>query len=258
MDARKLLAFLAIKYDGEYNRMVQAIKDKEHINEEELNRLLATNTASYITIIDKDYPEFFRNINRPPLVLFYYGDWKITVNFNQCVAIVGSRHPDEYGLNITKTITTELVNNGITVVSGLAQGIDRQAHEAAIKNNGKTIAVLGSGIDNPYPKSNLDIYEIMKKDHLIVSEYPGKINPDATHFPMRNRLVAALARATLVTQAHERSGTLITVSYALTMGRDIYCVPYLAGHSSSCNRLIKEGAYLVESAKDVLDLLRLA
>ncbi|MCH4202370.1 MAG: DNA-processing protein DprA [Bacilli bacterium] len=258
MDARKLLAFLAIKYDGEYNRMVQAIKDKEHINEEELNRLLATNTASYITIIDKDYPEFFRNINRPPLVLFYYGDWKITANFNQCVAIVGSRHPDEYGLSITKTITTELVNNGITVVSGLAQGIDRQAHEAAIKNNGKTIAVLGSGIDNPYPKSNLDIYEIMKKDHLIVSEYPGKINPDATHFPMRNRLVAALARATLVTQAHERSGTLITVSYALTMGRDIYCVPYLAGHSSSCNRLIKEGAYLVESAKDVLDLLRLA
>lgn len=256
IEARNLLAYLAIIHQGDYDRMIAAIKAKEHVDSEAMNQAVKSLKCSFVTILDENYPVFFRNIQRPPLVLFYYGKWELTSDYKKNIAVIGTRHPDEYGLNHTRSIVHDLAKNGLTIVSGLAQGIDRAAHEAAIAGGGKTIAILGSGIDNPYPKANKELYETIKRDHLIISEYPGDVAPEAGHFPLRNRLVAALSRAVFVSEAHARSGTMITVGHALLIGRDIYCLPYPAGAGSSCNRLIKDGAYLVETASDIIDLFQ--
>jgi DNA processing protein len=138
-------------------------------------------------------------------------------------------------------------------VSGLARGIDTMAHQTTVNFHGKTIAVLGSGIDRCYPDENQAIYEIMKKEHLVVSEYPNQTEPHKDHFPWRNRIIAGLAQALFVAEAKKRSGTLITVGYALYLGKDVYVLPHLATTDNSTNRLIKDGAILVESAHDILE-----
>ena len=167
--------------------------------------------------------------------------------------MVGSRKHSDYGEKMTTDIGGDLAKRGYVIVSGLARGIDSIAHKAAIDSGGSTIAILGSGIDVCYPPENQDLYDEIKNNHLLISEYPNDVQPDSYRFPIRNRLIAGLSKTLVVTEASYCSGTLITAMLALQGNTDVMCVPYEAGRQSECNRLISHGAYLVESADDVIE-----
>ena len=168
-------------------------------------------------------------------------------------SVIGKRVPSEYGSNITDKIVCDLVKNEYTIVSGMALGIDTLAHRSALKNKGKTVAVLGSGINYCYPKRNQDLYAQLKSNHLIISEKPGDYVPQAKDFPSRNRLIAGLSESVVVTEAEKRSGTMITVGYALDRGKDIYCIPSRIGDPMGCNLLIQQGAKLVLTVNDIIE-----
>ena len=143
-----------------------------------------------------------------------------------------------------------------TVVSGLAIGTDTLVHQTTIDVGGKTIAVLGSGIDYCYPVRNKELYEEIKRNHLVISEYPGDLMPSEISFPRRNRIIAMISKGLIVTEAYARSGTLTTVMFALQYSKTVMCVPYRAGLGSECNRLISEGAFLVEDGKTAIEILK--
>ena len=147
MKGRDIIIFLAIKYEGDWNRIYQAIKEKEHVQEEEVHHALARVRSHVLTIIDDDYPESLKKIYKPPFVLFYYGNVQLLHMGSRSLAMIGSRKASPYGLKMTQQITQALIEEGIIVVSGLARGIDTMAHQATLDAHGKTIAVLGSGID---------------------------------------------------------------------------------------------------------------
>ena len=151
------------------------------------------------------------------------------------------------------SIARDLAKNGYVIVSGLAKGIDSIAHKGAIEGGGKTVAILGSGIDYCYPSENKELYDEIKSSHLLISEYPNKSMPTPEQFPWRNRIIAGLSNTIVVAEAGIHSGTYITVADGLMNGRNICCVPHMANLNSGCNKLIKEGAALVENAKDVID-----
>lgn len=249
---RDIIIHLAIKYQGDWNRIYEAIKVKESVDKDDIVDSLATLTSGVITIIDDDYPESLKRIYKPPFVLFYHGDKALLDYRNHRLAVIGSRNPSQYGISMTRTIVNDLVASDILIVSGLARGIDHLAHRCALEQSGKTIAVLGSGIDRYYPEETRDTYEAMKHGQLIVSEYPSSLKPNKDNFPWRNRIIAGLADAVFVSEARKRSGTLITVGYALYLGKDVYVLPHPANTDNSCNKLIKDGATLVESASDIL------
>ena len=253
LKGRDIIIFLAMKYEGDWNRIYQAIKEKEHVESEEVQQTLLTLRCQVITIIDDDYPESLKKIYKPPFVLFYYGQLDLLHLPSRSLAVIGSRKASSYGLEMTKTITRLLLEESVVIVSGLARGIDTMAHQTTLDFHGKTIGVLGSGIDRCYPDENKALYEAMKQDHLLLSEYPNDTEPHKDHFPWRNRIIAGLANALFVAEAKKRSGTLITVGYALYLGKDVYVLPHLANTDNSTNRLIKDGAILVESAQDILE-----
>ncbi len=252
MTGRDILIYLAIKYEGNWDNIYGAIKRKEPIDDTSFNDLLATLKANTITIIDKNYPDHLKQAHKPPFVLFYYGDLSLLEHPQETIAFIGSRKASEYGKKMTRVIVADLAKK-MVIVSGMARGIDAVAHETAINSKGKTIAVLGSGIDYCYPRENFDLYNNIKENHLLISEYPNKVAPDHSQFPLRNRIIAMLSKSVVVGEADIKSGTLITVSYALSQGRDVCCVPYPADISSACNSLIKQGAKLVENANDVYE-----
>ena len=253
---RDVIIHLALKYHGDWNQIYQAIKAKEAVSEDEIMLSMAKLNSGAMTIIDEDYPERLKKIYKPPFVLFYHGDTRLLGDDLDTVAVIGTRQPTAYGIAMTRKITEDLVNADILIVSGMAKGIDGIAHEAALAHQGKTIAVLGSGIDICYPNDNRSIYERMKQTQLVLSEYPGSLQPHKDNFPWRNRIIAGLADAVFVSEAKRRSGTLITVGYALYQGKDVYALPHHADADSSCNRLIKDGATLVESARDIIEGMR--
>ena len=184
-------------------------------------------------------------------MLFYYGDisWTHIPKYRP-IAVIGSRKCSEYGVNATRKIVSEIADE-FPILSGLALGIDAIAAEETIKAGGKTIAVIGSGLDICYPSENKELYKVIKENHLLISEYPDGTPPNPDSFPMRNRIIAGLADTVIVTEAGFRSGTSITVNFALMEGKNILCVPYPLNSESTCNRLIKEGAFMVENGQDV-------
>ena len=205
-----------------------------------------------------DYPPLLREIATPPSALYYKGT---LVESDICaVGIVGTRHCTPYGRQIAQTMARDLAAAGVTVVSGLALGIDGQAHRGAIEGGGRTIAVLGSGVDNIYPPGHRELSENIVKSGAVMSDYPPGTKPDAKNFPPRNRIIAGLSRATVVIEAPAKSGALITVEFALDYGREVMCVPGNANNiaSAGSNRTIREGARLVTSAADVLEDLGIA
>jgi DNA processing protein len=252
---RDIIIYLALKYEGDWNAIYQAIKEKELVDEVMVQEKIQALKSSVVTIIDEQYPESLKKIYKPPFVLFYYGDLGLAHLLEKTIAVIGSRHPSVYGLEMTEKITQSLIEEGMMVVSGLAYGIDIRAHQTTLKQQGKTIGILGSGIDVCYPKDHLDTYMAMKKDHLVMSEYPSNTPANKDHFPWRNRLIAGLARGVFVAEAKKRSGTLITVGYALYLGKDVYVLPHQANTDNSTNQLIKDGAILVESGQDILEHL---
>jgi DNA processing protein len=250
MTGRQALAYLALKYKGDWDKMIQGVRNHEDVESEEAEKELSAIHCSFLTIVDKDYPESLRNCYRPPLVLFYYGDISLVADEARCVSYIGSREASAYGLERARTIAGGLAKEGYVIVTGLARGIDAAANQAALEAQGKTVGVLGCGIDLCYPASSQPLYDQLKQKGLLLSEYPGEVPPDRENFPLRNRIVASLSKGIIVGEASKKSGTLITVGYALGFTKEIGCVPYRADEESACNILIKEGAYMIEDVED--------
>ena len=205
-----------------------------------------------ISIMDSEYPEELLWMHNPPVLLFYSGN--IDLLKHPKIAVVGSRSCSRTGIQSVEKIINEL-NNELIVVSGLAKGIDAAAHYAAIRNGGKTIGVIGTGLDVFYPRSNKQLQKYMGGSHLVLTEYGPGQGPQKHHFPERNRIIAGLSRAVIVAEARMRSGSLITCERAMEEGRDVFAIPgsILDGRSDGCHHLIQEGAKLVTSGRDVLD-----
>ena len=249
---RKVLLYFALKYDGDYKKILQAIYSKEHVENKELENIESKIKCKYVTIIDREYPISLKNMGTPPFVLFYYGDISL-LNSNNKIAVIGKRECSMYGEEMTKKIVKQLKFYKIATISGLAKGIDSIVHSTSLENKIKTIAVLGSGIDYCYPAANKDIYEKIKTTGLLISEYPKNLSQNPQNFLIRNRIIAALSDSIVVIEASYKSGTMNTVSYGLEFGKDIFAVPTLATANSGCNLLIKQGAKLIENANDIFE-----
>lgn len=213
--------------------------------------------GEWLFIEDRYYPDQLKEIYDPPLGLFYAGD--VTLLDSPMLSIVGSRKGTNYGQAVLQHFMPDFINHSLTIVSGGARGIDTFAHQEAIKNKGKTISVLGTGLNRVYPKENQKLQQSIAWDHLLVSEYPMHTEPDRSHFPMRNRIIAGLSFGTLVVEAEYRSGSLITSNIALNEGREVFAVPgnIFQDLSIGTNDLIKHGAKLVLKSSDVLEDLPL-
>ena len=207
----------------------------------------------YVTYFDEKYPDRLKDISDYPLVLFYRGHLEYT-EAEYAIGIVGSRRPSFYGLNTAEEFASELARKKIVVISGMAYGIDSKAHQATMKANGKTIAVLGGGVDICYPTVNFDIYQEMCENHLVISEYAPGSPHVSKNFPTRNRIISGLSDGILVVEAALRSGTLITADFALNQGKQIYAVPGRTSDilSKGSNNLIKQGAILTDSPVDIM------
>ena len=210
--------------------------------------------ATVICRDDEDYPATLREAFDCPLVLYVWG--KLTKADDKGIAIVGSRRATHYGIQSARKLAFQLANGGLTVLSGLALGIDTAAHEGALAAKGRTVAVIGSGFAKLYPPENQKLAERIADGHgAVVSEFPIDYNPDKQSFPLRNRIVAGWSQGVLVVEAPARSGSLITVNQASDYGRPIYAVPGPIDRptSTGCNNLIKNGARLVTCADDILE-----
>ncbi len=204
-----------------------------------------------------DYPDNLRHIDAPPPVLYVHGT--LTPADTWAVAMVGTRNATLYGKEVTRDFATHLAANGVTVVSGLAKGIDTVAHKAALDAGGRTLAVLGSGLDQIYPPDNRALAESIAAHGALLSDYPLGTRPDAVNFPPRNRIISGLSKAVLVVEAGETSGALITTEFAAEQGRDVFAVPGNINQKQSLgpNRLIQNGAKVALSATDILNELNI-
>mgnify|MGYP001170146881 CR=1 FL=1 len=254
MTGREILVYLAVKYQGEWDQIVAAIRNREFFDKKEAEAVVSAVKSQVVTIVDPDYPQALKEGPKPPFVLFYYGNLALIDDKRQCITYVGSRKASPYGTKMARELCAQFAADGFSVVSGLARGIDAAAGKAAVSYK-KAVAVLGNGPDYYYPPENSALQREIKENGLLISEYPGDSVPNTEHFPARNRLLAAFSQCTVVGEASNRSGTLITVAHALGIGRDVGCVPYPADLDSACNALIKEGAPMIEKAEDVYDLM---
>lgn len=213
--------------------------------------------VSVVTMIEDGYPRLLQEIAAPPPVLFYKGTFLETDAM--AVAIVGTRRSTAYGREMATSIATGLARAGITVVSGLATGIDGHAHRAAIEGGGRTFAVLGSGIYDIYPREHGGLSRQIASQGALISDNLPDAKPDRWNFPARNRIISGLSLGVVVVEAPEKSGALITVDFAADQGRDVFAVPGPANASASagCLRIIRDGARMVRSAEDVIEDLRL-
>lgn len=202
---------------------------------------------------DEIYPKKLKQIYDRPTKLYVEGNLEILNS--RSIAIIGARNCSRYGANIAYKFGYELAKRGITVISGLARGIDAYSHWGAVKAKGKTIAVLGSGLNNIYPKENIILVkEIIKNGGAIITEYEQNATPEKMHFPARNRIISALSDGILVVEARKRSGTLITVDFGIEHGKDIFCIPgnINSDYSYTTNELIKQGAIPVTRIEDII------
>lgn len=204
---------------------------------------------------DPFYPPLLKQISDPPSILFVKG--QIDILLQPGLAIVGSRYPSHSGIQITQHLTEQLANSALMICSGLAAGIDGAAHRAALAANGKTIAVLGTGIDVIYPKRHIKLAEQITEQGCLISEFWPDIQPFAGNFPKRNRIISGICMGTLVVEAKLKSGSLITARLAAEQGREVFAVPgnILAGQNQGCHKLIKNGAKLIEAPVDIIEEL---
>jgi DNA processing protein len=227
----------------------KVVQQRFRLNPEQLLTQHQQINPLFWTPADPEYPQLLREIPTPPPLLYYRGEIDLQENLGQkpLVGIVGTRQPTEYGIKWTRQISTALAKNGFTVVSGMAEGIDTESHSAALKAGGRTIAVMGTGVDVIYPHKNRDLYQQILKSGIVISEYPAKTPPNRTHFPRRNRIIAGLSRAVLVMEAPLKSGALITATYANEFSRDVYALPGKIDDqpSQGCLKLISQGAGLI-------------
>lgn len=218
---------------------------------------IASRGFNVVTWADEEYPARLQEIEGSPPVLYTWGD--LLADDRWAVALVGTRRPTAYGIEVAREIATVLSLNGVTVVSGLARGIDSEAHRAALESGGRTIAVLGSGLDCIYPPEHRRLAKAVSASGAVVSDYALGTQPEARNFPPRNRIISGLSLACVVVEAGEGSGALITADFAVEQGREVFAVPgsILSRASRGTNRLIQEGASPVVSAEGILEALNL-
>lgn len=213
--------------------------------------------AEIVPLGSPRYPKLLSTIYDPPVVLFAKGSWYEALAEQPVVAIVGSRRASTYGRNVTERIACDLASRSVTVLSGLARGIDAVAHRAAVEAKGRSVGVMGTGIDAIYPRENERLARLLCERGGVLTEFPTGTPPTGQNFPFRNRVIAGLSVGVLVVEAAERSGSLITARVAVEQGRDVYAVPgnITSANSYGPNYLIKDGAKLVQTWTDVVDEL---
>lgn len=236
-----------------YKRRVinQAI---EQLDLEATLHQLNQQNIQFVTILETTYPASLRPIYAPPLMLYYKGD--IALTSHHILGVVGPRQHSQYAIAAMNKLIPNIIKHKVVVVSGLAKGVDTLAHKHTISENGSTIAVIGTGINQHYPSSNKLLQQYIAKNHLLISEYPPHIHARKHHFPDRNRIIAGLSRGVLVVEAKERSGSLITGNRALEEGRDVFSVPgdITSSYSAGTNQLIKLGAIPVTDVQDIFSV----
>ncbi len=242
----------AQEFFGLYREKIEKIRNSDEF--EKARSFIENNDVSLISIWDKAYPEALLDLQDAPIVLFVEGDVS-RLNNSRRVGIVGSRRASAYGLNAAQSFAYELAQLNISVISGLAIGIDTYAHKGALKAGGITAAVIGSGLADMYPKQNRALSErIIGLGGVVISEYPPFVPPMRYNFPRRNRIISALSEVLLVMEAGKRSGALITAGFSLDLGRDVFSLPgqINAVNSMGSNKLIFDGAIPLLSVEDVL------
>ena len=209
---------------------------------------------NYFTIEDDIYPQCLKEISNPPLKLYYKGNLDLLKD-ERLIAVVGTRNPSSYGKLCCEYMVKKMSRANITIVSGFAKGIDSIAHKTSLLTDGKTIAVIASGLDIVYPASNLSLYREIEEKGLILSEYEAGVKPFKSNFPQRNRIIAGLSRGTIVVESKDRGGSLITADLALEFNRDVYAVPgdVFSEYSKGCNNLIRDAR--AKSLSNINELL---
>ena len=217
-------------------------------------KYMENNNIDIISIEDREYPSILREIYSPPICLYIKGNKNILNNIS--ISIIGCREASNYGINTAKEFAYNISKQDVNIISGLAKGIDSAAHLGAIQAKQKTVAVLGNGLDTIYPKENFKLaQDILNSNGAIISEYPLGTSPRKEHFPARNRIISGMSNGIIVVEAREKSGTLITVDFALEQGRDVFVIPgnIDSKNSTGTNRLIKQGAKLVTSWEECIE-----
>jgi DNA processing protein len=232
-----------------------ALKVKREVDDnfvENQIKLISRHKVKILSFWDDTYPCRLKKIYDPPAFIFYKGTFR--AEDDKALAIVGTRIPTSYGKMVTEQISKDLVDNGFTVVSGLARGVDTIAHQSVMRNKGRTMAILGSGLDKIYPPENKKLAAEIEEEGCLISEYPMDTKPDAGNFPRRNRIISGLSMGVVITEAGMKSGALITAFQALEQNREVFAVPgpITSGKSTGTNQLIKEGAKLVQNVLDIL------
>ena len=233
------------------------VTERRSVEPERAYEELRAANISVVTLHHDHYPDLLREIAAPPPVLFLRGD--VTLNDRRAVAIVGTRRLTQYGREMARTLARDLARAGVTIVSGLARGVDGIAHAAALDAGGRTIAVMGNGVKRVYPPEHRTLAARIVDQGAVLSDFHPDAAPDGPNFPARNRLISGLSLGVVVIEAPMRSGALITVDFAADQGRDVFAVPgsVMSPASAGCNRILRDGARLVRSAEDVLEDLRL-
>ena len=241
------------KIDGIGEHIAENILDSNVRKDVDLHiKYMEKNHIEIVSINEKEYPENLKQIYDPPISLYIRGNKEILNQKN--MAIVGCRNCSEYGKKATKYFAYQLAKDKFNIVSGLARGVDSYAHLATLCAKGKTIAVLGNGLDQIYPKENISLAnEILKNGGAIISEYPLGTKPEKMNFPARNRIISGMSNGVIVVEAKEKSGSLITADFALEQGREVYAVPgnINSVNSVGTNFLIKQGAKIVTHYSDI-------
>lgn len=231
------------------------IKSKADISRyKELAERLSERNITFVYPGHKNYPEKLYNIYDPPDILYIRGNLKHSINsHNMNIGIIGSRKPSVYGMEMSVKFARELAAEGLNIISGLASGIDSKAHYGALLAGGYTVGVLGCGVNVTYPRENSELYAAIIEKGAVISEYGLDVEPLPGYFPMRNRIISGLSDGVLIVEAKKKSGSLITADYAIEQGKQVYAVPgkIFDANSEGTNNLIKEGACLVTSYKDI-------
>lgn len=240
----KAILYYSITYNGDWTKIAKAIKNEETYVEYEY-------PYPYVTIVDQEYPECFKRLRYPPWILFYTGNLNLLKE--KCIGVVGARACSMQALKNTEEVVNA-IKKKYCIVSGLAKGIDARAHLSAF--NYKTIGIIGCGINRIYPKENAYLFEYMRNNQLILSEYPMDVAPLAKHFPWRNRLIAACIDALIVIEAKYKSGTMLTVNECIELSVPVYCLPTAFENKDfmGCNYLISTGAMILCDVKELDDI----
>ncbi len=243
------------KVEGINSKLAKAIAEAKSSQADEEIKEAGKIGARILTYNAEEYPEPLRNIFDFPPVLYFLGNIKKENLLG--IALIGTRRPTPYGVSVARVFAKTLAKNRITCVSGLARGIDSEVHKTCLEEGGRTLAVLGNGLNKHYPPENRKLEQEIIKNGCLISEFPLSAIPDKANFPRRNRIISALSLATVVLEADEKSGSLITARYAMEQGKEVFAVPgpIFSKYSKGTNSLIKNGALVAESSDDVIESL---